>query len=207
MRWPLYLLVPVLAVLVWSGIAPLERLTWLLEVAPALVGLGLMAWTWRRFPLTPLVASLIAIHIIILAIGGHYTYALVPVGNWVRDWLGLTRNHYDRLGHLAQGFVPAMIARELFIRQNVIAKRAWMPFLIVCVCLAISATYELFEWATALILGQASDAFLGTQGDVWDTQTDMFLAGVGAISALVFLPRWHDRQLAFTKQRGVLGDV
>ena len=194
-RWPLCLLVPVLAVIVWSGVAPFDRLTWLLELAPGFAGLGLMAWTWRRFPLTPLVASLIAIHIIILAIGGHYTYALVPAGNWVRDWLGLTRNHYVRLGHLAQGFVPAMIARELFIRHNVIAKRAWMPFLIVCVCLAISATYELFEWGTALILGQASDAFLGTQGDVWDTQTDMFLAGVGAVSALILLPRWHDRQL------------
>lgn len=195
-RWPFYLLGPVLAVLVWSGIAPYERLTWFLEVFPAIAGLGVMAWTWRRFPLTQLVSTLIAIHIVILCIGGRYTYALVPIGDWVRDWLGLSRNHYDRLGHFAQGFVPAMIAREIFIRHKVIAKRGWMPFLVTCFCLALSAVYELIEWCSALMLGQGADSFLGTQGDVWDTQTDMFLAGVGATCALLTISRWHDRQLA-----------
>jgi putative membrane protein len=195
-RWPLYLLGPVLAVLVWSGIAPYERLTWFLEVFPAIVGLGVMAWTWRRFPLTQLVSTLIAIHIVILCIGGRYTYALVPIGDWVRDWFGLSRNHYDRLGHFAQGFVPAMIAREIFIRHKVVAKAGWIPFLVVCFCLALSAVYELIEWCSALMLGQGADSFLGTQGDVWDTQTDMFLAGVGATCALLTISRWHDRQLA-----------
>lgn len=195
-RWPIAVLVPVIAVLVWSGISPFDRLTWFLEVMPAFAGLAVIFYTWRKFPLTPLVATLIAIHMCILAVGGKYTYALVPVGNWLRDWLELSRNHYDRLGHFAQGFVPAMIARELFLRLNVVARRGWLSFLIVCVCLAISAVYELIEWSTALVLGQNSDAFLGTQGDPWDTQTDMFLAGVGAVCALAFLSRWHSRQLA-----------
>jgi putative membrane protein len=199
-KWPLALLVPVLLVLAWSGFAPFERLTWFLEVMPAFIGLGVMAATWRKFPLTPLVTVLIGLHIAILAVGGKYTYALVPVGDWVRDYFHLARNHYDRLGHFAQGFVPAMIARELFIRHEVIAQKGWTNFLIVCVCLAISCVYELIEWASALVLGQGADAFLGTQGDVWDTQTDMFLAGVGAISALVFLSRWHDRQLSTVRR-------
>ncbi len=194
-RWLVAVLVPVVAVLVWSGIAPHDRLTWFLEVLPAFIGIGVMLATRRKFPLTPLVTVLIGIHIIILAVGGKYTYALVPAGDWVRDYFGLSRNHYDRLGHIAQGFVPAMIAREIFVRLHVVAKRGWLHFLIVCVCLAISAVYELFEWVTALLIGEASDSFLGTQGDVWDTQTDMFLAGVGAIAALVLLSKLHNRQL------------
>lgn len=194
-RWPAVLLALVLAVLVWSGIRPFDFLTWFLEVSPAIVGIVVLAAKWRTFPLTPLVTTLIALHIMILAVGGHYTYALVPAGDWVRDAFGLSRNHYDRLGHLAQGFVPAMIARELFLRLNVLARRGWMNFLLVCICLAISAVYELIEWWTALIIGEKSDSFLGTQGDVWDTQTDMFLAGVGAICAVAFFARWHDRQL------------
>ncbi|MGK0190103.1 MAG: putative membrane protein, partial [Verrucomicrobiales bacterium] len=152
---------------------------------------------------TTLLYTLIALHMILLAVGGHYTYALVPAGDWVRDWLELSRNHYDRLGHFAQGFVPAMITRELFLRWNVIARRGWLNFLICSVCLAISAVYELIEWAAALIMGQSSEAFLGTQGDVWDTQADMFICLIGAIAALLILPRWHDRQLHSVKNSTV----
>lgn len=189
------LLAAVVAVIVWSVIRPFDLLTWFLEVLPALVGIAIILGTWRRFPLTPLLCTLVALHMIVLAVGGHYTYALVPAGDWVRDWLGLSRNHYDRLGHFAQGFVPAMIARELFLRLRVVAKRGWLNYLILSACLAISALYELLEWTTALILGEGSDSFLGTQGDVWDTQADMFVCLVGATSALVFLRKWHDRQL------------
>ena len=195
-RFHALLLAAVLAVLVWSGIAPFDRFTWWLEVAPTIIGLAILIPTHRRFPLTPLVSALIALHMAILCVGGKYTYALVPPGEWVRDAFHLSRNHYDRLGHFAQGFVPAMIARELFIRMNVIASPRWRAFLIVCVCLAISACYELVEWLVAICSGEASDSFLGTQGDVWDTQTDMALALVGAICALALLGRWHDRQLA-----------
>jgi putative membrane protein len=194
-RYPFVLLTIVGAVLIWSCIDCYDFPTWLLEVAPALLGIVILLTTWNRFPLTPLLTTLIAIHMIILAVGGHYTYARVPAGDWVRDWLGLSRNHYDRLGHFAQGFVPAMIARELFIRLGVVAKHGWRNFLIVSACLAISAVYELLEWCVAVVLGESSDAFLGTQGDVWDTQKDMFLAFVGAICALALLHRWHDRQL------------
>jgi putative membrane protein len=190
-----FLLACVLAVLVWSGIGCHDTLTWLLEVAPAIAGIAIILPTWRRFPLTPLLSTLIAVHMIILAVGGHYTYALVPAGDWVKEWLGLSRNNYDRLGHLAQGFVPAIIARELFLRLGVVAKHGWRNFLIVCVCMAISAVYELIEWSVALVLGETSDAFLGTQGDSWDTQTDMFLALLGACLALLLLSKWHDRQL------------
>ena len=195
-RFPALLLAAVLAVLAWSGIAPFDRFTWWLEVAPALIGLAILIPTHQRFPLTPLVSALIALHIAILCVGGKYTYALVPLGEWVREAFHLSRNHYDRLGHFAQGFVPAMIARELFIRWNVIASPRWRAFLIVCVCLAISACYELVEWLVAICSGEAGDAFLGTQGDVWDTQEDMALALVGAVCALALLGRWHDRQLA-----------
>lgn len=194
-RYPLTLLAAVCAVLVWSGIAPLERLTWLLEVMPAFVGIAVLVATGRRFPLTSLLYTFIALHTILLAVGGHYTYALVPLGEWVRDWFGLSRNHYDRLGHFAQGFVPALIAREVFIRLDVIGRRGWRNFLIVCACLAISAAYELFEWSAALVLHEGAESFLGTQGDPWDTQEDMCAALVGAVSALLLLSRWHDSQM------------
>jgi putative membrane protein len=194
-RLPLALLAITAALLIWSGIRPFDYPTWILEVAPALAGIVVLAATFGRFQFTPLLYTLIAAHMILLAIGGHYTYALVPFGNWVRDWLNLTRNHYDRLGHFAQGFVPAMIARELFVRLRVVSTTAWRNFLTVCVCLAISAVYELLEWFTALVLGQKSDSFLGTQGDTWDTQQDMFMAMVGAVCALALLSRWHDSQL------------
>ncbi|MCB1095777.1 MAG: DUF2238 domain-containing protein [Verrucomicrobiae bacterium] len=194
-KYLVILLSTVVAVLVWSAVRPHDFLTWILEVFPALAGIAILVPTRKRFPLTPLLYTLIALHMIILSVGGHYTYALVPIGDWVRDWLGLERNHYDRLGHFTQGFVPAMIARELFLRLDVVAKRGWLNYLIGSVCLAISAVYELIEWAAALIMGQSSDSFLGTQGDVWDTQSDMFLCLIGAIAALSLLPTWHNKQL------------
>lgn len=185
-----------LVVLVWSFINPHDRFTWWLEVLPALIGLVIVFATGRRFPLTPLVYVLLTLHCLILMVGGHYTYAEVPAGHWVKEAFGLARNHYDRLGHFAQGFVPAMVAREILLRKGVLARRGWLPFLIVCICLSISACYEFIEWWTALATGEAADAFLGSQGDPWDSQWDMFLATLGAISALLFLGRWHDRQLA-----------
>lgn len=194
--YPAALLVAVLAVLGWSAVAPYDRFTWFLEVAPALLGLAVLLATRRRFPLTPLVYTLVALHMILLCVGGKYTYALVPLGNWVRDVFELSRNHYDRLGHFAQGFVPAMVAREILLRKRVVTGAAWLVFLIVCICMAISATYELVEWMVALGSGEASDSFLGTQGDPWDTQEDMAMALVGAVSALGLLGAWHNRQLA-----------
>jgi putative membrane protein len=171
-------------------------LTWWLEIFPGLAGLIVLMATYRRFRFTTLCYTLIALHICLLCVGGHYTYARVPLFDWLREAFGWHRNHYDRLGHFAQGLVPAMIAREIFIRLNVIAKRGWMPFLVVCVCMAISAFYELIEWWTALASGDAAVSFLGTQGDVWDTQEDMCMALIGAICALIFLRPWQDRQLA-----------
>jgi len=189
------LLVVFAAVLLWSAIRPHDYFTWILEVFPALIGVAILITTRRAFPLTPLLYVLLCLHAIILCAGGHYTYAEVPLGNWVRDALGLARNHYDRLGHFAQGFVPAMIAREILIRRNAV-KRGWLYFVIVSICLAISAAYELLEWGVSAATGSHGDAFLGTQGDVWDTQKDMALALIGALAAPVVLGRLHDRQLA-----------
>lgn len=185
-----------MVVLIWSGIAPADGMTWGLEVFPAIVG-GLILWFTRdRFPLTTLVYVLILIHCIILMVGGHYTYAEVPLGDWVRDAFDGTRNNYDKLGHLAQGFVPAMIARELVIRKAVFNSARWRDFFIVSFCLGFSAFYELIEWWVALTSEEAADSFLGTQGYIWDTQSDMGLALVGAIVALLSLSKLHDRQLS-----------
>lgn len=192
----LALLALVMAVLVWSGIGPKDRLTWYLEVAPVLVALPILLATWRPFPLTPLAYLLIALHALVLMVGGHYTYAEVPLGFWMQEAFGFMRNHYDRIGHLAQGFVPAIVAREILIRASPLKGSRWLPFLVVCFCLAVSAVYELIEWWAALIEGEAAQAFLGAQGDVWDSQWDMFLALIGAVAALVALSRLHDRQLA-----------
>ena len=192
----LILLLGTFIVFAWSGLQPYDRLTWWLEIFPGLVGLIALGATYRRFRFTTLCYTLIALHICLLCVGGHYTYARVPLFDWLREAFHWHRNHYDRLGHFAQGLVPAMIAREVFIRRSVIAKRGWMPFLIVCVCLAISAFYELIEWWTALLSGDAATSFLATQGDVWDTQEDMLMALIGAICALIFLQRLQDRQLA-----------
>jgi putative membrane protein len=192
----LALLAAVLGMLAWSGVAPHDRLTWWLEVSPTIAGLVVLAVKWRRFRLTDLALTLIALHMILLCVGGKYTYALVPLGDWARETLHLSRNHYDRLGHVAQGFVPAIIAREILLRCGALARRGWLAFLVVCICGAISAAYELIEWLVALVSKEASDSFLGTQGDPWDTQTDMALAFAGAILALVTLARLHDAQLA-----------
>jgi putative membrane protein len=189
------LLAAVAAVLLWSGWQPYDRLTWWLEIAPGLAGLLILVATYRRFRFTTLCYALIAIHISILCLGGHYTYARVPLFDWLRPIFEWQRNHFDRLGHFAQGFVPAIIARELYIRLQIFNRRNWMRFLILCTCLAISAVYELIEWWTALLSGDAATAFLATQGDVWDTQEDMFMALIGATCSLLFLSRLHDRQL------------
>ncbi|MBM4335361.1 MAG: DUF2238 domain-containing protein [Deltaproteobacteria bacterium] len=181
--------------LVVSGIGPTDRATWWLEVSPVLIGAPLLIATWRRAPPSRLLAWLLGAHALILILGGHYTYAMVPPGFWVQDALGLARNHYDRLGHLAQGFVPAILAREVLLRCSVLERGGWQFFLVTCVVLAFSAFYELLEWWTALVAGSAATAFLGTQGDVWDTQWDMFLALVGALAAQLLLARAHDRSL------------
>ena len=182
-------------VLVWSAINPADYFTWFLEVLPAIIGLLVLLATRKSFPLTPLVYVLILVHCVILMVGGHYTYAEVPLFDWIRDSFGLARNNYDKVGHFAQGFIPAMVAREILIRKKVVLVRSWLAFLVVCFCLAFSAFYELIEWAVALASGESAEAFLGTQGYVWDTQSDMGFALVGAVSALLFLSRQHDRQL------------
>jgi putative membrane protein len=181
--------------LVASGLRPFDRATWLLEIFPVLIALPLMWATWRRFPLTTLVYALIALHGLVLMMGGAYTYARVPLGFQIAEAFGWTRNPYDKIGHFFQGFVPALIAREILIRGGYVRGRKMLAFVVVCVVLAISATYELVEWAAALSLGQGADEFLGTQGDPWDTQSDMFMALVGSIVSLSLLSRWHDRQI------------
>lgn len=190
------LLAIVVIALLASGIAPTDRLTWLMEVAPVLIALPLMIATRHSYPLTLLLTVLITIHALVLIGGGAYTYAHVPFGFWLQDILGTLRNPYDKIGHFMQGFVPAMVAREILLRGDFVRGRRMTAFLCVCVAMAISACYELIEWAAALALGQGADEFLGTQGDVWDTQSDMFMALIGASTALLLLARWHDRQLA-----------
>jgi putative membrane protein len=182
--------------LIASGIAPRDRLTWWMEVAPVLIVLPLLLTTRRAFPFTTLAYVLICVHGLILILGATYTYAHVPAGLWVQDWLGFARNPYDRLGHFAQGFIPAIVAREILVRRFALAPGKFLFFVTLCVCLAISAFYELVEWWAALALGQGADDFLGTQGDQWDTQWDMFLALVGATVSLLLLSRSHDRQIA-----------
>jgi putative membrane protein len=192
---PRVLLAVGLALLAWSGLRPHDRFTWLLEVAPILIGVPVLVATRRRFPLTPLAYRLVFVHALILMLGGHYTYAEVPLGFWIQDALSLARNHYDRLGHFAQGFVPAVLAREILLRRTPLRRGGWLFFLVTCVCLSVSALYELVEWWTAVATGEAATAFLGTQGDPWDTQWDMFLALLGALTAQLALGRAHDRQL------------
>ena len=182
-------------VLAWSGVGPMDYLTWAMEVVPAVVGAAVLWTTRNSFPLTSLTYILILIHCIILMIGGHYTYAEVPLDDWVRDLFDHSRNNYDKVGHFAQGFIPAIVAREVLIRLSVFNSKRWRDFFIVCLCLAISAFYELIEWWVAALSGEGADAFLGTQGYAWDTQSDMALALLGAILALLMLGRLHDRQL------------
>lgn len=182
-------------VLLWSAINPADYFTWFLEVFPALVGLFLLAITYNKFKFTDLAYTLILIHCIILMVGGHYTYANVPLFDWIKEVFGQERNNYDKVGHFAQGFIPAIVAREILFRNNVINGTKWLGFLVVCFCLAFSAFYELIEWWVAVLSGESAEAFLGTQGYVWDTQSDMALALVGAISAILFLSSWHDKQM------------
>jgi putative membrane protein len=191
----IFLLVTVGIVLVWSGIAPNDRATWLLEIVWVLAAIPLLIATRTRFPLTRLLYWLLVIHAVILIYGGKYTYALTPLGDWARDAFGSTRNNYDRLGHFAQGFVPAILARELLLRLTPLRRGGWLFYLVCAACLSFSAFFEFIEWWTALIMGADADAYLATQGDPWDTQWDMFLALCGSIVAQVLLQRVHDRQL------------
>lgn len=186
----------VVLMLVVSGMSPLERWTWALEVFPVVLALPILLVTSKRLPLTSLACILLTIHAGILCLGGHYTYAKVPIGLWVQEAFHLSRNHYDRLGHLAQGFVPAIVAREVLLRCTPLRRGRWLFFLVLCVCLAISAAYEILEWGVAVWWHEGASAFLGTQGDEWDTQWDMMLAGVGSASSQVALASLHDRQLA-----------
>ncbi len=193
---PVVLLLLTIVAVVVSGVRPYDRATWWMEVGPVLIGVPILLLTYKRFPLTPLLYRLLFLHALILIVGGHYTYARVPLGFWVRDLFDMSRNHYDRLGHFAQGFVPAILAREVLLRLSVLRRGPWLFALVVSVCLAFSAFYELVEWWAALLGGEAAESFLGTQGDPWDTQWDMFLALVGAVAALMLLSRVHDRALA-----------
>ena len=183
------------AVFVWSAVKPHDYFTWILEVLPVIIALPVLLASYKSFPLTRLIYGLILIHAIILMVGGHYTYAEVPAFNWLRDTFELSRNYYDRVGHFAQGFIPAMIAREILIRKQVVKRGTWLFFIVCCICLSISAVYEFVEWWVAVGSGTAAEAFLGTQGDVWDTQWDMFIALLGAIVAQLLMRKWHDKQL------------
>jgi putative membrane protein len=194
-RFHVALLGLTLGVLAWSGIGPRDRFTWFLEVLPVLLALPLLLWTGPRFRFTDLAYGLMALHGVILMVGGHYTYAEMPLFNWLRDSFDLARNHYDRLGHVAQGFIPAIVAREILVRASPLRSGGWLFFLTTCVCLAFSAFYEMLEWWVAVASGDEAVAFLATQGDVWDTQWDMFLALLGAVCSQLLLGRWHDRQL------------
>lgn len=195
-RLPLALLALVGLALAASALAPYDRATWWMEVAPVLIVAPVLLATHRRFPLTPLLQVLIAAHALVLIVGGTWTYARVPVGFWLQDVLALDRNPYDRIGHFMQGFVPAIAAREILLRQRVLRAGGWLFFVVICICLAISAAYELVEWGAAVALGQGAEAFLGTQGDPWDTQSDMAMALLGAVLAQLLLGGWHRRQLA-----------
>ncbi|MGZ5006457.1 MAG: DUF2238 domain-containing protein [Methylobacter sp.] len=181
--------------MIWSVIQPKDYLTWILETAPALIAFAVLIATRRQFPLTGLAYNLILVHSLILMVGGHYTYAEVPLFDWLKDIFNLERNNYDKVGHFVQGFVPAIIAREILIRKHVVQNIKWLNFLLICICLAISACYELIEWAVALLSNETADAFLGTQGYIWDTQSDMAYALFGAVLALVSLHRIHDQQI------------
>ncbi len=194
-REPLLLLAIAAVALLVSGLRPYDRATWLLEVGPVLLGAPILIASYRRFPLTPLLYRLLLLPALILILGGHYTYERVPLGFWLQDLFDLSRNHYDRLGHVAQGFIPAILAREILLRLSPLRRGKWLFFLVVCVCLAFSAFYELLEWRTAAIMGEEADSFLATQGDIWDSQWDMFLALLGAVASQLLVSRLHDREL------------
>ena len=193
---PGILLAGVALFLILSGLSPeADRYTWFLETVPVMIGIPLLLASYRSFPLTPLLYRLLALHALILIVGGHYTYAEVPLFNWIRDTFEFSRNHYDRIGHLAQGFIPAILSREILLRLSPLRPGGWLFLTVTSICLAFSAFYEMIEWWLALTSEEAAEAFLGTQGDIWDTQWDMFLALIGAITAQLMLGRRHDRQL------------
>jgi putative membrane protein len=194
-KYPSILLILFIAVLIWSGIQPKETFTWILEVFPAIIGAVILILTRNAFPFTPLVYTFIFIHACILCVGGHYTYAEVPAFDWLKEAFNQSRNNYDKVGHFAQGFVPALIIRELFIRKEVVTKNGWLNFIVVCICMAISTAYELLEWFVSLFSGEAGDAFLGTQGYIWDTQSDMLYATIGAITALIVFSSIQHKQI------------
>lgn len=194
------LVVLTIVALILSGSAPFDRTVWYLESFPVLLGLPFLLFTSGRFPLSRLACRLLFLHGLILLLGAHFSYARVPVGFWVQDLFDLSRNHYDRLGHIAQGFVPAIVAREVLSRRSPLRGSRWLPFLTGCFCLSLSACYEFLEWGTALVGGYAAEEFLATQGDVWDTQWDMFLALCGAVTALILLSRVHDREMALVEK-------
>src|SRR5215471_7089437 len=181
------------AVLAWSAIRPHDYFTWTLEVFPAFIALAVLGLTYRRFQFTTVVYFPIFLHACILLVGGHYTYEKVPLFNWLRDYFQLARNDFDRVGHFAQGFVPAFVAREVLLRNRIVLKRGWLFYIVLSICLAISAAYELLEWRVSVATGSAAESFLGTQGDPWDTQEDMATAVAGALTALLLFPKWHDR--------------
>ena len=185
-----------IALLALSGYKPFDLATWVMEVAPVVIVLVVLWISHKRFPLTPMLYALIFIHAVVLMLGGHYSYARVPLGDWMRDAFNLARNPYDGIGHFAQGFIPAIAARELLLRRTLLKRGGWLFVIVTAVCLAISALYELIEWGAAVAIGQGAEEFLGTQGDPWDTQKDMALAWLGAMAAQWLLARWHDRQLA-----------
>lgn len=189
------LLAVLIALLIWSAIDPFEYFTWFLEILPALVGILVVVFTFKKFQFTNLIYVLIFLHCTILIIGGHYTYAEVPLFDWIQETFQHSRNNYDKIGHFAQGFVPAMITRELLLRKSVVSGRKWLNFIVVCIAMAISVTYEFIEWGVSLSTGEGGDSFLGTQGYIWDTQSDMLFATFGAILALVFLSKPHDNEL------------
>ena len=193
----LLLFLLILPWILWSAWQPFDRLTWWLEVIPVFIGFIALAIGARRgWRFSSFVLVWLGLHMILLLVGGHYTYALTPLGDWMKDWFGFTRNHYDRIGHLFQGIVPALVCRELLIRNRVFARRGWLHFTVISFCMGFSACYELVEWAAALVSAEAAESFLGTQGDGWDTQMDMFLAGVGSLVALFLLKPLHDRSIA-----------
>ena len=194
-KFHLILLAILLSILIWSVINPKDLFRWFLEVLPVLIGAMVLIYIYPKYKFSNFVYVLITIEAIILIVGGHYTYAEMPVFNWIRDTLGLSRNYYDRLGHFAQGFIPAIIAREVLIRNEVISKKKYLFFIVICVCLAISASYELIEFGVAKFTGNSAEAFLGTQGDIWDTQWDMLMALIGSITSLSLLSTYHDKKI------------
>lgn len=199
-RMLVMLLIVIVGLLVITAVKPYDRSTWLMEVAPVLIAGPVLVLTYRKFPLTMLLYLLIFLHAIVLIAGGAYTYARVPLGFWLQDVFSLGRNHYDRIGHFFQGFVPALLAREVLLRGGHVANRRMAAFLAICIAMAVSAWYELIEWAAAVLLGQGADAFLGTQGDPWDTQKDMFMCFIGSVVAILTLSREQDRQMENFKQ-------